>query len=386
MKKFQSSKVISISSAHFFHDIYTSFLAPMLPLLIEKHGLNLSLVGMLEIVRRIPSLLNPFIGLLADKVCLKYLIIITPALTAITMSLIGIVNSWVWLFILLFVTGISSTLFHIPAPVMIRNFSGDKTATGMSFFMFGGEMARTVGPLLITAALSMWGLEGSYKIMPLGLFASLILYFKLRDLTNVQRKQKQKDKESKKELLKELTPFFAGLSSFLLLRGAMKASLTLYLPVYITQHEGSLWLAGISISVLELSGAISTFGAGIISDKIGHKNLLLITSFFSPLTMFFFLKSDGLMMLPSLLLIGFFLFASGPVLLAMVQETNTQRPAFVNSIFMTINFFFASIMVLVVGFLGDHFGLDLTFKIGMGLAFLAFPLVYFLPNKFFKKG
>ncbi|MCK5520443.1 MAG: MFS transporter, partial [Candidatus Marinimicrobia bacterium] len=63
MKKFQSSKVISISSAHFFHDIYTSFLAPMLPLLIEKHGLNLSLVGMLEIVRRIPSLLNPFIGL-----------------------------------------------------------------------------------------------------------------------------------------------------------------------------------------------------------------------------------------------------------------------------------------------------------------------------------
>ncbi len=96
------------------------------------------------------------------------------------MSLLGASPSLIVLFILLFVTGISSALFHIPSPVMIKNYSGAKTATGMSFFMFGGELARTLGPLLITGALSIWGLEGSYRVMPIGIIASVILFLQIK--------------------------------------------------------------------------------------------------------------------------------------------------------------------------------------------------------------
>jgi len=35
-RKFQLGDVITISCAHLLHDIYSSFLAPILPLLIEK--------------------------------------------------------------------------------------------------------------------------------------------------------------------------------------------------------------------------------------------------------------------------------------------------------------------------------------------------------------
>ena len=56
-----------IAFAHFVHDLYTSFLAPLLPLIIEKLSITLSQAGLLSTVMQIPSLANPFIGLFADN-------------------------------------------------------------------------------------------------------------------------------------------------------------------------------------------------------------------------------------------------------------------------------------------------------------------------------
>lgn len=62
--KFQTGKVALVSFSHFIHDVYTSFLAPLLPLIIEKLSLTLGQAGLLSTVMQIPALLNPFIGLL----------------------------------------------------------------------------------------------------------------------------------------------------------------------------------------------------------------------------------------------------------------------------------------------------------------------------------
>lgn len=51
------------------------------------------------------------------------------------MSLMGVAPSYTVLAILLFVMGIASTLFHVPALVMIKETSGDKIGRGMSFYM-----------------------------------------------------------------------------------------------------------------------------------------------------------------------------------------------------------------------------------------------------------
>lgn len=383
-KKFQTGKVVTISFGHLFHDIYTAFLAPMLPLLIEKLGISLSLAGLLDVIRKIPSLFNPFIGLLADKICVKYLVIFTPGITAIFMSLLGSSPSYSILFILLFVTGISSALFHVPAPVMIKHFSGDKTGTGMSFFMFGGELARTLGPLLITAAFAVWGLKGTYRVMPIGLLASVILFFKLKNVSLLDEKNSRKQQKGVRETISEVIPFFIFVSGFQLFRAGMKSALTLYLPIYLTGKGESLWFAGISLSVLQFAGAAGTFAAGYISDKISHKNTLLISAAASPFVMWAFICSSGITMIALLILMGILLFAPGPVMLALVQELNTDRPAFLNSIYMTLNFGISSLMVLFIGISGDYVGLEFTYKICMGLAFLSVPFILILPGRIFK--
>ena len=173
-KRFQFGNVLTISFGHLIHDIYTSFLAPILPLLIEKLSISYALAGFLTFVQRVPSLLNPFVGIIVDRVSVRYFVIVAPTIAAVSMSLLGAAPHYVVLVILLFVTGIGSALFHVPGPVMIKHVSGDRIGKGMSFFMFGGEIARTVGPLTILGAVSLWGLERTYKLIPLGVAASLV--------------------------------------------------------------------------------------------------------------------------------------------------------------------------------------------------------------------
>jgi len=179
---FQTGKIMALSICHFIHDIYSSFLAPLLPLFIEKLSMSLSQAGLLASVAQIPSLLNPYIGSLSDRISVRYFIILAPAMTAIPMSLIGLAPSYGVLMILLFITGISVAVFHVPSPAMISRLSGTKKGLGMSFYMTGGELARTVGPLIAVGAVSLMGLEGFYPIMVFGLIASCWLYFKFRML------------------------------------------------------------------------------------------------------------------------------------------------------------------------------------------------------------
>ena len=59
---FQTGGVLLLSVCHFIHDIYSSFLSPLLPLLIQKLSLSLTRAGLLTTIMQIPALLNPFIG------------------------------------------------------------------------------------------------------------------------------------------------------------------------------------------------------------------------------------------------------------------------------------------------------------------------------------
>jgi len=383
-KKFQLNNVILISIAHLVHDTYSAFLAPIVPLLKSKLGINNTLVSLLFVAQQIPSLLNPFIGIIADKLKIRYLVILAPALTTICMSLLGVSPFYIIIIILLFVSGLSSAMFHVPTPVLIKKISGDRIGKGMSFYMLGGEAARTIGPLIIVAAVEVWGLEGTFKLIPFGLLASLILYFKLRNINLSQDIPKNKSLSGIKATFKEHLPFFLLIAGIMFFRGFMKTSISSFLPTYLGEKGGSLWLGGVSLSVFEFAGAIGAYLAGTFSDKIGRLRMLTIIILVSPVLMLLFISSDGPAMFPLLLMLGFFIISSTPVLLALVMDFDSEHQAFLSGVFMFISFVSSSITNLVVGILSDFIGLIDTYKISSILAFLAIPFVLMLRRKYSK--
>lgn len=379
-------RVWDISLAHFTHDVYSSFLAPLLPLIIEKLGLNYFLAGSLTLYGRLPSLMNPFIGWMADKLMIRYFIIITPAITAISMSLIGLANSYFQLLVLLLIMGFSSAFFHVPAPVLIKKVSGEKRGLGMSFYALAGEGARAMGPLLIVAAVSWWGLEGSWRVMPLGLIASVILFFRLRKLKDFDLKPVFKKEKLVKGQMKKLVYFFIIVTGYILGRGMMRSLLVTFLPTYYMSSGSSLWTSTSVLVMVELAGAAGTLLAGNYSDKIGRKKTLIIIALVVPVLMFFFNISNGFVSIIFLALSGLFLFGSAPVLLALVNDYKSDRPSLFNSIYMTLSFIFGAGSNMLVGFLSDIYGLENLFIYSPLMGLFAIPFAFMMPEFGSEKG
>ena len=378
---FQTGRVTSLSVVHLIHDIYTSFLAPALPKIIDKLGMSYGLAGLLAVIQRIPSLFNPVMGIIAERPSMKYMVIVSPTITAVAMSLIGVAPGYIFLAILLFVSGISSMMWHIPSPVMIKFLSGKRTGKGMSYYMVGGELARTLGPLIILGVIQLWGLEGTWKMMPLGFVASIVLYLNFR---NVDIKPSEHSHLEGKywEIFRRYSAAFILTGGYTFFQAGVKASLTYYLPTFLTNSEGhTLAFADMSLTILQLAGAAGALFAGTISDRLGRSATLLIISIATPLLMLIFLSVNGAWIIPVLIPLGFFLFAPTAVMMAMIQDLRTEKKAFVNAIYMTINFFISSMVIPMVGVITDHFGFRTSYFAFNMLAFGAIAVVIYTRNR-----
>jgi FSR family fosmidomycin resistance protein-like MFS transporter len=377
--RFQTGKILALSIGHFIHDVYSSFLSPLLPLLIDKLSLSLTQAGFLSTIMQLPALLNPYIGVLADRISVRYFVVLAPAMTAVPMSLIGIAPGYGVLLLLLFITGISVSIFHVPSPVMISNLSAARKGRGMSFFMTGGELARTIGPLVAVAGVSLLGLEGFYPVMVFGLISSGWLYLKLRDVpvNDVHTKRNVSALQTWRKLRYLLWP----LSAILVSRGFMHASLTAFLPTYVNQQTGNLWLAGMALTLFEVAGVAGVLTAGSMSDLFGRRKTLLVSLVGAPLCLFVFTLTGGWSRIAALLVTGFTLLSTTPVMLALVQEHARHAPAAANGLFMMISFIARSAVVVVVGFIADRIGLQATYLISAAMGLIGIPFIFRLPKK-----
>ena len=381
--KFDKKKILTIATAHFFHDMYMAFFAPMMPLLMTRFGISLSAAGLLDIARRLPSLATPLIGIMADRKPIKYFIILAPGVTAVSMSLIG-VSPFYWIvFLLLLIAGLSSVCFHVPSPVLIKGFSGKKIKKGMSLYMSGGAVAGTVGTFIITLIITLYGIEKSCFLMIFGVATSLVLFFRLKDTSSVHVSRLKNNDHIQYKSIREFIPFFTILGFFMLFRAGMNLALTLYLPVYLVNSGASLWFAGISLTVLQLSGAVGMIGVGYLSDKFSTLKLLFVLTLFSVFAMWglILFAHIKIFMLMCLVMLGAVLFASAPLLLTLVQHLNSRRPAFLNSIYFTLGFFINTTGILLVGVVGDHVGLETTFEICATLPLFSLLFLFLIPKQ-----
>ena len=170
---------LPITFAHFAHDLYGSFTAVLIPPVQEKLGIPLAIASLMVPAQQMPSVLQPVIGVIADRKGKKWFVVLAPSVAAMSISSIGLAPHFALVLLLLFTAGLASASFHTPAVALAGERGGSKTGFSMAFFLAGGELARTVGPLFITAAISWFTLEGSFVVMVFGLIASVILFFTL---------------------------------------------------------------------------------------------------------------------------------------------------------------------------------------------------------------
>lgn len=375
---FQSSRIFFICVGHFVHDVYSAFIAPLLPLLIDKLGLTLVMAGSLPVFMQAPSLFGPLIGYLADRFSLRYLVIFAPAITATLATMIGFMPTYGTAALLLFCVGLNIMAFHAPAPAMIAQVAGSKVGRGMSFFMASGELARSVGPLLVAFGVAQWGMEGLWRLMFFGWVASAILYWRLRDFSAKRAPRKSRAKP----MLRRFARVFAPLLGVMLLRNMAVSSLGIFMVVYLVDVRNfDLTLATSALALYEFSGVGGALAGGTLSDRFGRRRLAAGATVLSALFMLAFTQAEGMLLVPIIIGLGLTALSVSPVFLAMVQDQLPDNRSTANGIFMLYAFGIRAINVLVAGLLGDAFGLQNAYIIAAVASLFSLPFIFTLPAK-----
>ena len=377
-QEFQAGSVTTVSIAHSVHDAYVAFLPPILPMLIEKFALSNTLAGLLTVFYRMPSLVQPYIGWIADRVNLRWMVILAPAITGAAMSFLSSTPTYGFAVFLLILAGISSATLHATGPVLGSLLSGKYLGRGMSFWMVGGELGRALGPLIIVTAVTYLTVERVPWLLLGGVLTSVFLFFKL-DQISTQTIQPGAQIDWRLGLL-QLRKLMLPVAAISFLRYVTLTSLTTYLPTFLT-HEGStLWMAGFSLTILEVAGMGGAFLAGGLSDRFGRRRMLIISAITTPIFMVLFLYANANWKLPLLLLMGFSSLAVVPVLMAIVMENASEQRAFANGLYMAISFVMESLTVILIGLVSDRYDLRLTFLISAAAMPLLIPFVFLLPK------
>ncbi len=377
-ERFQTDRVMTISVGHAVHDTYTAFLPPLLPAFIEKLLLSKTEAGLLAVFLQGPSLLQPAIGHLADRVNLRYVVILAPAVSAVMMSLLGVAPVYAALTLLLLVAGLSSACFHAVAPVVAGTLSGRSLGRGMGFWMLGGELGRTLGPIVAVTTVGLVTLQGLPWLMPFGLLASVVLFLRLRD-TPVRPRCAGAGLPWR-SVLRRMRPILFPLTGIIATRALILSALIIFLPTFLTEQGSGLWFAGVSLSVYEAAGVAGALAGGWMSDKLGRKFVIMVSMIVTPLFMIAFLLVGGwgrFLILPAL---GFSGLSIAPVIMALVQESYPENRAFANGIYMSLSFTIRSGAAVLAGAIGDLFGLYYAFAVGAVIMLLGVPLIVMLPG------
>src|SRR5690606_38703443 len=118
--------VVSIALTRGVHDLYSGFLPPLLPILIDKFGLTNLGGGSLTLFYSLPSHLQPVIGSLTEIRNLKILVILTPLITETVMTLLDLTSTPLIIMAMLVLAGLNSADLHANGPTLNSKHAGKR--------------------------------------------------------------------------------------------------------------------------------------------------------------------------------------------------------------------------------------------------------------------
>jgi FSR family fosmidomycin resistance protein-like MFS transporter len=230
----------------------------------------------------------------------------------------------------------------------------------------------------VVTSLRFLNLSGLSFLSAGGLIFSFLLFLRLRD--EQFRPGPEHPPLEWRKALKGMRAVMLPVAGLIFVRSFMMAALTVYLPTFLTEEGANLWLAGASLSILQGAGVAGAFLGGSLSDRLGRRVVLLASTLLVPLLMLVFLGWGGWIRFPLLIFLGFSLISMTPVIMALVQEQFPENRALANGLYMCLSFVIRSVVIILVGLLGDSLGLRRAFFIGALIMLSGIPLIILLPG------
>jgi FSR family fosmidomycin resistance protein-like MFS transporter len=368
--------------AHGSHDLYPSFLGPLVPQIQDKLGISLAVASLMLPAQQLPSVFQPFIGYFADRTSRRWFVVLTPGIAAVSLSSLGLAPNIALVLILLLISGLASAAFHAPAVALVGEYGGNKMGRAMAIFMAGGEVSRTVGPILITTAIALFTLEGSWVVMAIGLSASVILYFTL-DTRATDARRLSAPSVDLRPLLKARRKPITGIIGYTVMTGIATMPFNFFLVEYLVEKGHSEWYGGFALSTIFASGIVGGLIGGSLSDRYGRQLVLALSVALAPPLLYTYLAvEDGRVAgLVVLFIAGMVAMSSRSVTLAVAAEILPEARGPMAGLMLALGFVTTSLAALAFGIFADSYGIERVYWYMPIIWLTALPFVAMLPRR-----
>ncbi len=372
-----SPTVVSLASTHFIVDAYTNIYTPLLPLFIPQLGLSLTAVGTLAMCFQMASSVSQLgFGALADRWRPRVLLIAGPLVAVVVLSLVGLAPTTFALGALLVLGGFGGAAFHPPAAAAVYRASGANKGFAMSVHITGGSVGMAMAPLFFAPTLERLGLHWSPIIAIPGLAALWLLLRRVPPITRPER--------SGKEGFAALRPYARPLTLLyfsVVLRTLTSAGFATFMPVLLTSQGMSIAHASLAGTCYLLVSGIGGFAGGPLADRFGPRRVILVSLISSVPFMVAASQLTGWWFTAAISMGGLLLQSTLPVNVTYAQMLAPVGAATVSSLMMGFAWGVGSVMVPIVGLLGDVLGLPTALLCISGVPLLAAVLAAQLPER-----
>lgn len=375
--------ILAISASHFLNDLMQSLLPALYPMLRESYSLSFSQVGFLTLAFQISSsLLQPLVGLYADKRPLPFSMAIGMGATLIGLVLLSTASSYPFLVLAAMLVGVGSSVFHPEASRVARMAAGGRPGFAQSLFQVGGNFGSSLGPLLAAFIVLPRGQGSISWFTAVALLAIFILWRVGKWYQGYQLRTRSRAVPTRSPIPKQrLILTIVVLVVLVISKNAYTVSISSYYTFYLIERFGvEVKTSQLLLFLYLASAAVGTFLGGPLGDRYGRK-FVIWGSILGALPFTLYLPYAPSLTVTAILsvLIGIIISSAFPAILVLAQELIPGRVGAVAGMFFGLAFGMAGVAAAGLGNLADSHGIFFVYKMCSYLP-LAGLLTVFLPG------
>jgi len=308
-----TTALLGLSWLHFLNDGAANFLPGILPAILVTLHRGASSASWVMSALLIGQALQPLMGWWSDRIGGKSLILFGVGGTSLGLVLVGVSTNLGMLLIVLFLIGLSNSIFHPQSMASARSLAKTSHGTVMSVFLVGGEIGRGLYPLVASIVVASYGLKGLWVVAIPALISIPLVALLLPELP-------ARHADAKPIAWAQHAKPAAALISYVSLRALLLYALVTYLPLLWRQTGGSLVAGASLITVLLIVGVIGNVSGGLLADRFGRRFVLVGSSLLSALFVTLYMISSGWLLWVVLGFLGIAIFSTLPVSVLVGQD------------------------------------------------------------------
>lgn len=360
-------------------------LAALLPFLIAAYHYDYTTAASLVMISNlVGSVIQPVFGHIADKKSNPNLMIVGIILAGGGMAFTGVISNFAALCVAVVISGIGVAMFHPQGAQMVNRYSVDNDkATNMGIFAFGGNAGFTVGPMLATLFITLFGLKGTliFLVPPIIFGVATRMAFKPEsEDIQVAGNQAVENPAEAASLGEDKWGSFVKMGLLISMRSIVFGGVNTFLVLYFIDVLGkSEALSNGLLSFYYAMGAASAILGGKLADTIGIRKTIRISfMILLPALIIFTVSHNFLVSILMLIPMGFGFSAcySPSVILAQMYLPN--RTGLASGVTLGLSVSVGGIVVPLFGMIGDAYGLGTTYAVISGLAVILLIISFIL--------